>query len=224
MSVESGIRRAAAAKAAGAAAVPQKRPGWRKRWLVGISLVMVAALVAAYYGARPLLFVEGGNRHADVIVVLGGDPGNRVFRALELYKGGAAPKIIISGDGDCEIIRDRFVLAGVTSNALILEPNSRNTKENAEFSIRMMKEQGISSAIVVTSWYHSRRALACFRKFGPDMQFSSYPTYDGPDMEHKPGSYELPHVVHEYPALAWYLVRYGVAPYCKLSAEAIAGK
>ena len=124
---------------------------------------------------------------------------------------------MISGDGDCGIIRDRFILAGVNSNALILEPNSGNTKENAEFSVKIMRERGARQAIIVTSWYHARRALACFEHFGPDLQFSSYPTYDAPDMEHKPAFYEYPHVYREYPAILWYMARYGINPAVRLS-------
>jgi uncharacterized SAM-binding protein YcdF (DUF218 family) len=156
--------------------------------------------------------VEGGSNRADVIVILGGDAGDRVFRALELYKALAAPKIIISGDGDWFLIRDRLALAGVSTNAIIIEPNSRNTRENAEFSVRLMKAQGARKAIVVTSWLHSRRALACFRHFSSDIEFSSFPAYQGINMDHKPSLPEVPSVLHEYLGIAWYWVRYGIAP------------
>ena len=189
----------------------------------GVLLGAASAVLGLVY-AKSALFVEGGGRQADIVVVLGGDPGNRVFRGLELYKAGDAPKILISGRGDCYLIRDHFLLAGVSSNALLMETNSASTMENAEFSIHLMKELGMRKAIVVTSWWHSRRALACFRHFGPEMEFSSYPSYDALDMDHKPSSYEVPHVFREYPALAWYWVRYGIGPFWNLSTTPASNK
>jgi uncharacterized SAM-binding protein YcdF (DUF218 family) len=193
------------------------------RWARGVVLagvVLALAAIVACVCAKRALFVEGGNAHADVIVVLGGDAGNRVFRALQLYKSGAASRILISGSGDCYEIRDRFVLAGVNTNALLIKPNSANTKENAAFSIQVMKEQGMKRAIVVTSWYHSRRALACFSHFGRGIKLASYPCYDAPDMKHKPSSYELQHVFREYFALAGYLMLYGIKPDSHISDNA----
>ena len=53
------------------------------------------------------------------------------------------------------------------------EKQSRNTRENAEYSVAWMRERGFKSAVVVTSWWHSRRAMACFRKFGPELEFGN---------------------------------------------------
>ena len=194
-----------------------KAIGFNDRWkltrlLLGAFAASFLASVLGVLWPKPALFVEGGSKRADVIVLLGGDAGDRAFRALELYKAGSAPKIIISGEGDGFFIRDRLVLAGVSSNAIVMEPGSRNTKENAEFSIRLLKAQGMRKAIVVTSWYHSRRALACFRSFGGNIEFSSFPAYNGISMAHKPSLDEGPNVVREYLAIAWYVVRYGIVP------------
>ena len=38
---------------------------------------------------------------------------------------------------------------------------------------------GAQRVIIVTSWYHSRRALACFEHYAPDMKFYSRPSYFG---------------------------------------------
>lgn len=190
----------------------RKPIGWRETILIATAGLVVLFTFAGYFAANPLLFVEGGARHADAIVVLGGDSANRVFRALDLYKAGSAPKILISGTGDCFHVRDLFLLAGVSSNALLIECRSRNTRENAEFSVRLMEESGMKRAIVVTSWWHSRRAVSCFRHFGKGLEISSYPTYDGPNMDHKPGPFESGQVFREYSGLLWYLVRYGITP------------
>ena len=193
-------------------AIGLKRARKWTRFVLGAFAVAFLSGVLGLLLSKPALFVEGGSKRADVIVILGGDAGDRVFRAIELFRAGLAPRIIISGTGDCFFIRDRLVLSGISTNVINAESISRNTKENAEFSVRLMKGQGMRSAIVVTSWFHSRRALACFRNFGTGMDFSSFPAYDGINMDHKPSMSEVPLVIHELFGIAWYLVRYGIVP------------
>ena len=88
--------------------------------------------------------------------------GERPERAAELFKEHAAPRIIVSGFGDCEINRRILLKAGVPANAIQLEDRSRTTRENAGFTIQLLRAENVHRVILVTSWYHSRRALACF--------------------------------------------------------------
>lgn len=187
------------------------RQKWTRSALGVLTALMLAGVLAVAW-PKPALFVEGGSKRAAVIIILGGGTEDRTFRALELYKAGAAPRILISGEGDWYLIRDHLALAGVDTNSILIEPDSLNTRQNAEFSSRLMRTQGMKSAIIVTSWFHSRRALACFRHFGTGLEFSSFPAYQGINMDHKPSASEVPNVVREYMGIAWYLVRYGIVP------------
>jgi len=67
--------------------------------------------------------------------------------------------------------------------------------------------------ILVTSWYHSRRVLASFEHYAPEIQFYSRPSYFAfarADWPHK----KVEHRVYlEYPKLAGYWLRYGVRPF-----------
>jgi uncharacterized SAM-binding protein YcdF (DUF218 family) len=92
-------------------------------------------MVGAYVLAPRLLLVEHGVASADVIIVLGGDAEGRVWRGLELYKEGVGHKILLSGPGDCGAPRRRLELAGVDSRVIVEEDRSRNTRENAEYSV-----------------------------------------------------------------------------------------
>src|SRR6266446_5734551 len=74
-------------------------------------------------------------------------------------------------------ITQQLVRAGVPQDAIELEDRSRTTKENAEFTTRMLQQRGVRRAIIVTSWFHSRRALNSFLSFAPEIQFSSLPAY-----------------------------------------------
>ncbi len=123
------------------------------------------------------------------------------------FKKGAARRIIVSGSGDADFIRQQLVRAGVPRDAIALEDRSRTTKENAEFTTRMLQARCVQRAIIVTSWFHSRRALSSFRSFGPKIQFSSLPA-------HNPEAFsaKATHVFQEYIKTAWCFFHYGMSP------------
>ena len=120
------------------------------KWIVRICAVLAAILLwAGYFFAIPLLHLRSSSVRAQVVVVLGGDPNARPFRALELFKAGVGRQILISGNGDNDFIKRRLLLAGVPSSAIVQEPDSRNTKENAEFSVRWQRMTCNHSASIV---------------------------------------------------------------------------
>jgi uncharacterized SAM-binding protein YcdF (DUF218 family) len=106
-----------------------------------------------------------------------------------------------------------LVQAGVPANVIEMETQSRTTRENAQFTIKLLREQKLSRVILVTSWYHSRRALACFQHYAPDIKFFSHPSYFAyarADWSHnRIGS----RIRLEYVKLLGYWVRYGVCPF-----------
>ena len=55
---------------------------------------------------------------------------------------------------------------GVPAAALLTEERSRNTRENAEMSARLLRERGIQKVLLVTSALHLRRALHLFEHQG----------------------------------------------------------
>jgi uncharacterized SAM-binding protein YcdF (DUF218 family) len=186
----------------------------QRRW-VWIGLGLAAGLLwVGYFFGVPLLHVASNSNQAQLLVVLGGDPNARPFRALELFKAGQGQRILITGNGDNDFIRARLLLAGVPADAIVQEGNSRNTRENAEFSVKWLREHGVGSAVVVTSWYHSRRAVACFRHFaGNDIQIMSAPAYPGMAMGARPSLHEMIMVYLEYLKIAWYGLRHGIWPW-----------
>ena len=57
-------------------------------------------------------------------------------------------------------------LMGISSEAIIQEGNSVNTHENAIFTQKILKEQGINKILLVTSAFHIPRALKIFQHLG----------------------------------------------------------
>jgi uncharacterized SAM-binding protein YcdF (DUF218 family) len=90
-----------------------------------------------------------------------------------------------------------------------LECGSHTTLENAKFSVPLLRKLGAKRVIIVTSWYHSRRALACFKHFAPEIQFYSRPVEYQYNQWHRPGGYAR----EEYKKLLGYWLRYGVCPF-----------
>jgi uncharacterized SAM-binding protein YcdF (DUF218 family) len=113
--------------------------------------------------------------HADAIVVLGG--GNlpvadwsrtttRAGRGLTLWRDGFAPLLLVSGSDQADDLARGFTLSGVPGGDLRVESRSVNTHENARNSAAMLKADGLSDVLLVTSAIHMRRAAGCFRHEG----------------------------------------------------------
>ena len=188
-----------------------------RKWILRIGFILLTLLVllavAAYFYPREFLRVDSGPVRADVMVVLGGGSHDRPERAAELFREQAAPRILVSGLGDGKIYRRFLTESGVPSRLIQIEDQSRTTKENAIDTIKLLRQQRAHRVIIVTSWYHSRRALACFEHYGPEMQFYSRPSY----FAYRRADWARLKMTHriylEYPKLVGYWMCYGISPF-----------
>lgn len=144
------------------------------------SIVFILAVVivgTAYFYPEKFLCIDSGPVRADVLIVLGGGVHERPQRAVQLFKEHAAPRVIVSGAGDDWINKQILLHGGVPADAIEVEGDSTTTRENAEFTIKRLRKEHVHSAILVTTWYHSRRALKTFEHYGPEIKFYSRPSY-----------------------------------------------
>jgi uncharacterized SAM-binding protein YcdF (DUF218 family) len=132
------------------------------RW---VFLVVLLLGLAAWFYPEKFLTVDSGPVTADVIVILGGGSHERPLRAAQLFQQHAAARILISGAGDDEINRRLLLANGVPAGAIEVENASTTTCENAEFSLRRLRAENVRRVILVTSWYHARRAEKTFEFF-----------------------------------------------------------
>jgi uncharacterized SAM-binding protein YcdF (DUF218 family) len=189
----------------------------RLRWLCWLLVALLAGgavqlelLVILF--PQKVLTIDSGEVKADAIVVLGGGLYARPERAAQLFGEGAAPKIVISGTGDTEQNAQTLEKNGVPADAIAMEGRSTSTLENAKFSVPLLRQMGAHRVIIVTSWYHSRRALACFEHFAPDIQFYSRPTYSGYETKEWDAKGVKGYLKSEYIKLPLYWLFYGVCP------------
>ena len=148
-----------------------------------------AVLVATVALAAPLLLPAAGRflvmsdppEHTDAIVVLAGSYPDRILEAVELYRAGYAPRIIICREPDSAAFRridelgvkiprphevNRMVAEqlGVPPAAIaVLERAGDSTYAEAEAVLSEVERLGYHSILLVTSKYHTRRAAEIYR-------------------------------------------------------------
>jgi uncharacterized SAM-binding protein YcdF (DUF218 family) len=115
---------------------------------------------------------------------------DRVYHTVQLYKLGHIEKILVSGgngrlveveEKEANELKKTLLVMGVPEKDIVLENNSRNTHESA-LAIKEMFADTLkaSDCILITSAFHMRRSLACFKKVGLGMDVFSTDLYTHP--------------------------------------------
>lgn len=148
--------------------------------IIAVALIVVG--IGAYLGPDDLAgcdiapTLKDPCQAADAIVaVSGGDTTARTQEAVRLYKSGWAPKLIFSGaaqdktgPSNAEAMRREARASGVPDEAIITEELSATTYQNAKNTQAIVRNNNLTSVILVTSAYHQRRAGLEFRKRSGD--------------------------------------------------------
>ena len=158
-------------------------------WLCSLPVVsneLCATLEQRYAQREPTAYPV-----ADAIVVLGGGmegrragwrarpnltaAADRVWFGAQLFHAGRAPRVVLSGgvaewsasdQPESEAMADFLVDLGVPRSAMLLEPDSLTTHENALRTHELLATQGLHRVLLVTSALHMRRAMASFAAAG----------------------------------------------------------
>ena len=108
---------------------------------------------------------------------------DRLFQAIELYKQGKIKKLLLDGGSgsllkewrEAPVLRDYLIKIGIPDSVIIVEPNSRNTHENATFAKHLLDSAAPHGRyLLITSAFHMRRSVKCFTKTG--IQTTAYST------------------------------------------------
>ena len=161
------------------------------RWVLRGGLVVVAAVLV--YVVVTAVQVYANTRTDDrdntgAIVVLGaaqydGRPSpvlqDRLDHALELYRDGVAPLIVLTGNKQPT---DRFTEAfagfrylkehGVPEAALRIVDDGSSTWDSLAAAERILKREGVTRATLVSDSYHSKRLKGIASELGIDAQVS----------------------------------------------------
>ena len=125
-----------------------------------------------------------------VIAISGGNTALRTREAIEIFKSVEAKKLIFSGaNSNPKVLSDARQMAnlarkqGVLEEEILLEEKAQNTHQNAQFTAKIIKQNGYKRAILTTSKYHQTRARLEFEKAleGSGVEVISAPVLNDPD-------------------------------------------
>jgi len=190
--------------------------------IVGLLLGLVTAfafLFAITYRTIDVRSTRDGGRQADVILVLGSavwpneQPSPslraRMNRAIDLYRDGYAPYLILSGGlgryppEEAEVMRRLALEAGIPQEVLLLDKEAHSTWESIVKTEEILEEKGWGSVLIVSDPFHIYRALLMAQDAG--LVAYGSPALDSP-------TYTVParrafYTSREVLALWWYLIQ-----------------
>ena len=116
---------------------------------------------------------------ADIAFDFGGQFLDSAYIAADLFKRGLVRFVLVSGGynkithaNEPEAHREVLLAQGVPADHIIIENEANNTYESALLSLRKLEEQldpaSIHSVVVITKWYHARRAVMTLKQNWPE--------------------------------------------------------
>lgn len=208
-----------------------KRPHARWNWWRGAVLILALWPFVAWAAAR-FLIVATPVARADAIVVLSGSAAyvERTQKAAELYHEGYAPLIVLTDDHQqggwstseqrnpffVERARHELKRAGVPPEKIHTLPQTVSSTHNESVLLRDYAEaHQLNSLLVVTSAYHSRRALWILRRVFDEsgVEISLIPASAGDEQTFAPATWWLhwegwAAVAGEYLKIIYYQFKY----------------
>lgn len=171
-----------------------------KRALSGVGRALLAVVVSGvllWLTSLALVIVAGEwptTRHADAAIVLGAAQYNgrpspvlraRLDHALDLYERGLAHRLIFTGgvgSGDtlseAEVSRRYAVRHGVPDSLIMTEREGVTSAQSVTAAAALMREHGLSTALLVSDSYHMLRLEVLARRSG--IRPYRAPALDGP--------------------------------------------
>lgn len=157
-------------------------------WLASMPIMAeyLTQHIESRFPAMPMDEVPNG----DCIILLGGSIGaplaprvdinltesiDRVYLTKKLVSAGKASAVIVTGGNqpwsqaqvtEAVLVSELLVEWGVPAEAIYLDGESRNTRENALNSVEIIQKIECNLPLLVTSAAHMPRAYAAFKKVG----------------------------------------------------------
>ena len=181
-------------------------------WRLLRAIVCLWLLAGAVLASSGLLTQA---RPADVAVVLGnavhrdGSPSPRLRARLDtayqcyeqrqcgiiFVSGGIDP----SGTDEAAAMRAYLVRRGIPAGNIVVDSAGNDTWSTARNASEFMRNRGLSSAMVVTQYFHLPRAMLALRRFGVREVSGAYPRF----WEIR----DLYSIAREVPGIVWYDIR-----------------
>jgi hypothetical protein len=155
----------------------KQRAGMWARLLAGVVLACLFGLAGAQAGG---FLVLDAPRKSDVIVVLAGETDRRPERARQLLAQGYGRRIVLDVPAENKIYEfTQLQLAQKYAQDLpegasisVCPIEGLSTKDESRDAEKCIAKAGGGSVLIVTSDFHTRRALSVFRREVPGHEYS----------------------------------------------------
>ena len=151
-----------------------------------LRIVVLLALVLWLSARSGSFLVVDRPQRADVILVLAGETDRRPARAVELLSQGYGSRLVLDVPADGKVygstlveVARRWADSLPQAPAIVVCPiHGLSTKAEALDASECLRSVGGSSTLLVTSDFHTRRALSVFRRRIPARTFEVAAAYD----------------------------------------------
>ncbi len=151
----------------------------KNRLRVIAPLLIIGLAVALAAKAGSFLIVDDP-RPTDTIIVLAGETEHRPQRALDLLAQGYARHIILDVPNHAVLYKftqlelaQKYIQELPRPDAMSICPiDGLSTKEESKDAAKCLQHEGAHSVLIVTSDFHTRRALDVFRRELPEYSYS----------------------------------------------------
>ena len=144
---------------------------------------------------------------------------DRLLNTIELFFEKRIKKILISGASgsltselkEAEILKNYLIKIGIPDSCVLAENSSKNTYENAIYSEKILTQIHANkefNCLIITSDYHMRRALACFKKTNLNVD----PYVKKPSIKH----FDLEYIIvpQSSALFTWKILLHEIIGYC----------
>jgi uncharacterized SAM-binding protein YcdF (DUF218 family) len=131
------------------------------------------------------------------------EAGDRIWQTLQLYHqkkvskifvSGGSGKLMTQGETEADKVKGYLMTLGIPDKDVVIDPTSRNTHENALNTADWLKKHDPEAkCLLVTSAWHMRRALGCYKKAG--LKVTAYSA----DWKAEPRKYDFDHLLLPQP-------------------------
>lgn len=150
-----------------------------RRWRGNLWAVLLIVVVVFLAESGKWLVVDAPE-HSNVIMVLAGETDRRPARALQLFDQGYAHKVILNVPAQARIyesnelqLAQKYVQDLPQAEAISICPiEGLSTRDEAHDAEKCLAREGGERVLLVTSDFHTRRALSIFRHEIPGKVFS----------------------------------------------------
>jgi hypothetical protein len=163
----------------------ERRVSMKRSWLLALGVLALLLLgLAAEAGS---FLVVDAPRPSDLIVVLAGETDKRPERALELLAQGYGRRIVLDVPTNAKIyeftqiqLAQKYVQDLPQAASVSVCPiDGLSTKEESKDAEKCLSRAGGKRVLIVTSDFHTRRALNVFRHEIPEYEYSVAAARDG---------------------------------------------